>query len=315
MRRVAVSFAVAACCLLCRLRRRWRNPPKRATSTIAKTSSTRRMRKRSTIGTPATHTAWMDLSERHSKEKRVWPARTVRTVQTLAAVGRTTISTDRSGLATCATLTMSCRTPAPRRCPTRAAPLPRRGRYAAPGRGRDDGARCLEAVALREWMLFSPSTSDGLPSSPCAVGRSSCSESPFASLRQDAAFLGESGRPPCTSGRCSWASPWYSTSSCVSWSPSRLALSRVGERLSALRGRRGCRLRAFGPGPNSLVSSSWERDACPVTGCRSMRPPRPWASTRRLAPRGRRTGSLDDRLRRRESTLGVAVFLPLSRLG
>src|SRR5215217_3503132 len=47
--------------------------------------------------------------------KRVWPARTVRTGQTLAAVGRTTISTDQSGLATCATLTMPCRTPAPRR--------------------------------------------------------------------------------------------------------------------------------------------------------------------------------------------------------
>src|SRR5215212_9791205 len=37
--------------------------------------------------------------------------------------------------------------------------------------------------------------------------------------------------------------------------------------------------------------------------------------TRRLAPRGLWPGSLDDRLRRREGALGVAVFLTLPRVG
>ena len=34
---------------------------------------------------------------------------------------------------------------------------------------------------------------------------------------------------------------------------------------------RGWLLRAFGPGPNGLVSLVWERDVRPVTGCKSYK--------------------------------------------
>src|SRR5919107_2047377 len=50
-------------------------------------------------------------------------------------------------------------------------------------------------------------------------------------------------------------------------------------------------------------------DGIPRAGCHGRN------HTRRLAPRGRRRGSVDRRSRRREGTLGVAVFLPLPRLG
>ena len=60
MRRVAVSFAVAACWFLCSLAPAGGRARRRATSTTATTSGTRRMHKGFTTGTRATRMGWMD---------------------------------------------------------------------------------------------------------------------------------------------------------------------------------------------------------------------------------------------------------------
>jgi hypothetical protein len=58
MRQAAVSFVVAACWIMCFLRRRGRKAPRRVTATTVLTSAIRRTLRRSTTATRATPTTW-----------------------------------------------------------------------------------------------------------------------------------------------------------------------------------------------------------------------------------------------------------------